>query len=95
MLQSLKEELERQEVSKREHQAALKEREAFSEGSENRLFEKVQSEQETERELEQREDDPRQREARWRQREVAQDPTAARALEAKAKAKRSFDEFNE
>ncbi len=94
-LQLLKEELERQEASLREHRAALKEREAFLEESENRLFEEVQSQQETETELEQREDDLRQREARLRQREAAQDPAAARALEAEAKAKRPFDEFNE
>ena len=56
------------------------------EESENRLFEKVPSQQETE--LEQREDDLRQREARLRQRKAAQDPAAA-------KAKRPFDEFNE
>lgn len=94
-LQLLKEELERQEASLREHRAALKEREVFLEESENRLFEKVQLQQETETELEQREDDLRQREARLRQREAAQDPAAARALEAEQKAKRPFDEFNE
>lgn len=56
-LNQLKEELERQEASLREARAAIREREVFLEESENRLFAKVQEQQEKETELEQREEE--------------------------------------
>ncbi len=55
-LNQLKEELERQEASLRESREALRQRELYLEQSENRLFAKVQEQQEKEMELEQREE---------------------------------------
>lgn len=52
-LEAWQAELERQEAALREDKAALREREAFLEESENRLFDKVQAQQELETELEQ------------------------------------------
>ncbi len=93
-LEQLRTELTKQEESLREAMEALKEREAFLDDSETRLFEKVQAQQEKETELEQREEDLRVRERRLREREAAVDPEAAAALKSEDAA-RKFDEFNE
>lgn len=90
----LKTELERQAVSLNEQKAALKDREAFIEENEGKLFEKMQAQQEQEVELEQKADDLRAMEKRLREREAVLDPAAAAALKAERQA-RKFDEFNE
>jgi chromosome segregation ATPase len=87
-LNQLKEELERQEASLREARAAIREREAFLEESENRLFAKVQEQQEKETELEQREEELVARAIHSGENE----PAAVAATNAPAPA---YDEFRE
>jgi len=81
-LEALKSELERQEAIIKDAQAALYERERFMEASETRLFEKVQSQQEREIELDQREEELKARVRKNRENEAAADPKAADALRA-------------
>ena len=78
-----------------EQRQALREREAFLDDSETKLFQKVQEHQEKETELEQRDEDLRRRERKLREREAVNDPQVAAALKAEKAAAKKFDEFNE
>lgn len=94
-LDQLKAELARQEITLHEAKQAAREREAFLDESETRLFEKVQAQQDKENELEQREEDLRVRLRRVREQEAKFDPAVAAALAAEAEAEKKRDEFNE
>jgi len=91
----LRAELSRQEASIIEAKQFLRERELYLEEAETKLFEKVQAQQDTENELEQREEDLRARMRRVREREAALDPQAAAALRAEDEAAKKRDEYNE
>jgi hypothetical protein len=94
-LERLRQELDRQEATIKEHRQALAERERFIDDSETKLFEKVQAQQEKEIELDQREEDLRALERRLREREAAHDPLVAAALVAEDERAKQRDEFNE
>ncbi len=94
-LEKLKEEVERQQVMVQEQRQAMREREAFLDDSETKLFQKVQDHQEKETELEQRDEDLRRRERKLREREAVNDPQLAAVLKAEKAAAKKFDEFNE
>lgn len=94
-LDRLKAELARQETTLLEAKQAVRDREAFLDEAETRLFEKVQEQQHKENELEQREEDLQARLRRVREQEARFDPAAAAALEAEAEAARKRDEFKE
>ncbi len=91
----LKAELARQEASLQDEKQAVRERQAFLDESEARLFEKVQAQQEKENELEQREEDVRMRLRLVRELEAKFDPVVAAALKSEAAVERRRDEFNE
>jgi hypothetical protein len=73
----------------------MREREMFLEESENKLFEKVQAQQEKEIQLDQKEEELRAKALRLRELEAKLDPAAAAALEADKAAAKKYDEFNE
>lgn len=87
-LNQLREELEKQEASLRESREALHERELYLEQSENRLFAKVQEQQEKEMELEQREENLVTRAIQGTPDELAPVSTAGSPV-------RAYDEFRE
>jgi predicted metal-dependent hydrolase len=86
-LNQLKEELERQEATLRESREALRERELYLEQSENRLFSKVQEQQEKETELEQREENLVTR--------AIHGSSEGEPVSSAATPSRSYDEFRE
>jgi two-component system response regulator HydG len=94
-LDELRGELKRQEVSLQEAKQAVRDREAFLNESETRLFEKVQAQQEKENELEQREEDLQTRLRLVLELEAKFDPVAAATLKSEVEASRRRDEFNE
>ncbi len=94
-LETLRAEVERQQVLLQEQRQALRDREAFLDDSESKLFQKVQEHQEKETELEQRDEDLRRKERKLREREAVLDPQAAAILKAEKAAAKKFDEFNE
>jgi len=100
-LEKLKLEVERQQASLHffrqplGQKQAMREREAFLDESETKLFEKVQEQQEKETELEQREEEIRGRERRFREREALTDPKLAASLKAEKEAAKRHDEFRE
>ncbi len=94
-LSKLKAEVERQQANLQEQRQAQREREAFLDDSETKLFKKVQEHQEKETELEQRDEDLRRRERKLREKEALTDPEVAAALMAEKAAAKKFDEFNE
>lgn len=94
-LTKLKAEIERQQESLQEQRQAMREREAFLDESETKLFQKVQQHQEKETELEQTSEDLARRERRLREREAQFDPTVAAALQAEKAAAKKFNEFTE
>jgi chromosome segregation ATPase len=94
-LNGLRQELDRQEATIKEHRQSLAERERFLDDSETKLFEKVQAQQEKEIELDQREEDLRAMERRLRERDAVHDPAVAAALVAEDERAKQRDEFNE
>src|SRR5262245_23016514 len=66
-LEQLRAELERQEEHLKEEKQVVRERQLFLDESEAKLFDKVQEQQDTENELEQRDEDLRARERRIRE----------------------------
>ena len=94
-LKLLKAEVERQQLLLQEQRQALREREAFLDDSETKLFQKVQEHQEKETELEQRDEDLRRKERKLREREAVLDPQAAATLKAEKAAAKKHDEFTE
>ncbi|HEU5079841.1 MAG TPA: hypothetical protein VFT72_11565 [Opitutaceae bacterium] len=94
-LTKLKAEIERQQESLQGQRQAMREREAFLDESETKLFQKVQEHQEKETELEQLAEDLARRERKVREREATFDPALAASLQAEKAAAKKFNEFTE